>query len=94
MAETMVSCPACGFPVMAHFEGENLVCANCGQKMEVVKASPLSRLSSIGRGIGFFPFLLGLGIGIFFGPSIISTSKGGRAWLEKTAREAEARLKE
>ncbi len=53
------------------------------------------RISGIsGDGIGFVPFLLGLAIGVFFGPSIISSSKGGRVWLEKQARDAEARLKE
>ena len=53
------------------------------------------RISSIsGGGIGILPFLFGLAIGVFFGPSIISSSKGGRVWIEKQAREAEARLKE
>ncbi|KKM85327.1 hypothetical protein LCGC14_1290150 [marine sediment metagenome] len=53
------------------------------------------RISGIsGDGIGLLPFLFGLAIGIFFGPSIISSSKGGRVWLEKQARDAEARLKE
>ena len=89
----MASCPVCDFPIPAHFEGEIAKCANCGQKMEVVGVSS-SRLSGIGGGIGFWPFLIGLGIGVFLGPSIISASKGGRAWLERTAREAEAKLKE
>jgi len=80
----MASCPVCDFPVPAHFEGEIAKCANCGQKMEVIKAS--SRLSGISGGIGFLPFMLGLGIGVFFGPTIISSSKSGRAWLERKAK--------
>jgi len=53
------------------------------------------RISGIsGDGIGILPFLFGLAIGVFFGPSIITTTKGGRVWLEKQAREAEARMKE
>ena len=53
------------------------------------------RISGIsGDGIGILPFLFGLAIGVFLGPSIISTSKGGRVWLEKQAREAEAIMKE
>lgn len=75
MAETMTSCPTCGYPIMAHHEGEIATCANCGVKMEVVKASP-SRLSGISGGIGFFPFLLGLGLGILFGPTITKKIKG------------------
>jgi len=80
----MASCPVCDFPVPAHFEGEIAKCANCGQKMEVIKAP--SRLSGISGGIGFLLFVLGLGIGVFFGPTIISSSKSGRAWLERKAK--------
>ena len=92
MAETMTSCPVCDFPIPVYFEGEIATCANCGVKMEVVKAP--SRLSGISGISGFWPFMLGLGIGVFFGPSIISVSKGGRAYLERTVRETEAKLKE
>jgi len=52
----------------------------------------ISRIS--GDGIGILPFLFGLAIGVFFGPSIITTTKGGRTWIEKQAREAEARMRE
>ncbi len=53
------------------------------------------RISGIsGDGIGMLPFLVGLALGVFLGPSIISSSKGGRVWIEKQAREAEARMKE
>ena len=91
----MASCPVCDFPIPVYFEGEIAKCANCGQKMEVIKASPrLSGISGISGISGFWPFMLGLGLGVFFGPAIISASKGGRAYLERTAREAEAKLKE
>jgi len=53
------------------------------------------RISGIsGDGIGILPFIFGLAIGVFLGPTIITTTKGGRVWIEKQAREAEARMKE
>ena len=80
----IASCVDCGYPIGTHHEGETISCPMCRSINEVVS----------GTGTSFLLFMLGLGIGVFFGPSIISASKGGRVWLEKQAREAESRLKE
>ena len=82
---TIAKCPVCGYPLKTDVEGPT-VCAYCQEPLEITR-----RISE--GGVGFFPFFLGLALGVFLGPSLISISKGGRVWLEKTAREAEARFK-
>jgi hypothetical protein len=79
MAEQMTSCPTCGYPVMAHFEGETLVCANCGQKMEVIS-------QGISIPTPVFIGLLSFAAGMLFGPPLIASTKAGQDWLTRQAR--------
>ena len=83
------SCCECGYPIKITHSGQITSCANCGIQLKASEGIS----EKIRGGIGIMPFLVGLGIGVFLGPSIISASKGGRAWLEKTARETETQLK-
>lgn len=71
------SCPTCGFPITASYEGQSAVCANCGDNLisqGVTIPTPL------------FAGGLGLVIGILIGPAILAASGWGRSYLEKKAR--------
>lgn len=79
MAEQMTSCPTCGYPVMAHFKGESLICANCGQKIEVISQGVTIPTSIF---VGVLCFVAGA----IFGPAIVASTRTGQEWLVRQAR--------
>lgn len=86
MAGVNVSCPICGFPTPApSYNGQTRMCAHCGQTLE----------ASVSQDSGGFTFarvllagIIGLGIGIIAGPSILAATEEGRRRLEEMTREA------
>ena len=77
--ETITDCPACGYPIKAQYEGQTTVCANCGEKLEVIS-------QGITIPTTLFWSLIAFGAGVILGPALISSTAGGRKWLEEKAR--------
>ena len=75
------SCPVCGYPIKVQSEGQNVICAYCGEKLE-----------AISQGVTIStPLLVGIlafAFGVLVGPALIASTSEGRAWLEKKARES------
>lgn len=82
MADTMTKCPACGYPIMAHYEGETALCANCGQKVEMAVSNGIVTVPT-----PLFAGLIGFGLGMLFGPALLSSTRGGARWLDKQAKQ-------
>ena len=80
--KTISKCPICGYPVQAEYEGQSVVCAYCGEKLEAVITQGITIPTPLF--IGVLAFLGGM----LIGPAIIASTSEGRAWLEKQAREA------
>jgi len=81
MAETVVaSCPACGYPVAANFEGETAVCANCGEKMEATISQGVTIPTPVFIGV------LAFAAGILIGPALLASTQTGQAWLMRQAK--------
>jgi len=79
MATQILSCPVCKYPITAEYVGQQSVCAYCGEKVE-----------AISQGVTIpTPFLVGIiafGLGVFLGPALLASTKGGSKWLEEQAR--------
>ena len=78
--KTVAKCPMCGYPINAEYEGETVVCAYCGEKLEAVITDGITIPTPL------FVGLLGFGLGVILGPALIATTAEGRSWLEKQAR--------
>lgn len=75
----ILSCPTCSYPLAFQYDGQTAVCAYCGEKVEAVS-------QGVTVPTPLFAGLIGLGIGLLFGPAIIASSQTGRQWLERQAR--------
>jgi len=93
---TLTSCPVCGYPIQAHFEGETSVCANCGEQLEAVgrgiQSPPATypswwgkttRIGAIEIPTPIFAGGLGFLLGMFLGPALLASTDVGKRWLEK-----------
>lgn len=77
---TMAKCPTCGYPVMAQFEGQTAVCANCGEQMEAAISQGVTIPTPLfAGGLGFL-------LGMLIGPALVASTDVGKRWLEKQAR--------
>jgi len=97
---TLTSCPVCGYPVKAHFEGETAVCANCGEQMQaVVETAPVYYPEGWTRGKEGLPISQGITIstpllvgvlafaaGMFLGPALMASTQSGQSWLLRQAK--------
>lgn len=82
---SIASCPSCGFPVTAEYQGQTKTCASCGEKMEAT-SSTLSRISQITIPSPLFWGVLAFTAGVFLGPAILSSTGRGQTWLLQQAR--------
>lgn len=81
MAETIIaSCPTCGYPVTAHFEGETAVCTYCGEKMEAIISQGVTIPTPVFIGV------LAFAAGVFLGPALLASTQTGQAWLMRQAK--------
>jgi len=79
--ETLSKCPVCGFPLTAHFEGEQVTCPNCQSKLETTISDVTIPTPLFAGGLGFF-------LGALLGPVLMASTKAGQNWLQKQiARE-------
>lgn len=78
--KTLSACPVCGFPISAEYAGQTVVCADCGTNL----------IAQDDEGVVIpkvlFWSLLSFGLGMFIGPALVATTKGGQEWLVKQAR--------
>ena len=75
--KTLSKCPTCGYPIKTTYDGEETQCAYCGEYLitqGITVPTPL------------FWSLVAFGIGVLVGPALISTTAGGRRWLEDQAK--------
>jgi hypothetical protein len=73
------SCPVCKYPIQGPTHiGEQVHCPSCSSDFIAQDVSIPGWL--VGS-------LIGLGIGIFLGPSILASTEAGSQWLAKKARE-------
>jgi len=77
---TLTKCSECGYPIEAKFEGETVICAYCGEKLEAVVTQGITIPTTLFWGI------LAFGLGVLVGPALIASTSEGRSWLEKQAR--------
>lgn len=95
MIENYLECPICGFPV--HSSRIIIKCPFCGQQSkvsEVVMKSVAMRGKGTrvqgqiqGASFSFSSLLIGLGIGVLFGPVILASTREGARILGKMAEE-------
>ena len=85
MNRTIASCPECGFPISAEYEGQNAVCANCQAELTAIKQEGVTIPTPL------FAGLLGFGLGVLLGPALIASTDEGRKWLERQGRAAISR---
>lgn len=76
-----IACPVCAYPIPdPRHEGTRVRCAYCGTISE-----------AIAQGVTIPTWLLtlgiGLGVGIFAGPSILASTEAGSQYLARKARE-------
>lgn len=71
-------CASCGYPIAGEV-GEEIPCPSCHSINQVISEG-VTIPTPVIVGALFFVF------GMFLGPSIIASSSGGKAWLEKRAR--------
>jgi hypothetical protein len=94
-----INCPSCGFPVGS--QNIFLQCPFCGKKsnLEVamrgkgtsVELSSQGLSTKIsGPGISWMPVLIAFGVGVIFGPTLLTATRQG---AERMARMAEERLR-
>jgi len=77
-----VPCPVCRYPIPApSYVGEEVKCAYCGSISTAIEQEGVTIPTPV------FTFLIGLGVGILFGPSIWALSQGGSEWMARKARE-------
>jgi hypothetical protein len=89
----MINCPSCGFPI-----SDSLIsfkCPFCGKisSMEVAMRGKVQERVQ-GRiatgGISWMPVLIAFGVGVVFGPTILTATRQG---AERMAKMAEERLR-
>jgi len=78
---TVSGCASCGYPLSAEFEGQTITCPMCDSINEVI-AQGITISTPVF--IGILAFLGGM----LLGPSIVASTEGGKAWLEKQAKAA------
>ena len=72
-------CVSCGFPINVSSSGQTIACPSCEAVNQAISAVPIPT--------PIFAGLVGLVIGVVFGPALISSTTGGARWLEKKAQE-------
>lgn len=73
-----VACPICNYPVSVTRAGEEVHCPYCSAPL-IAQAVTIPTWLLAG--------VVGLGIGVLFGPSILSSTEAGSQWLARQARE-------
>lgn len=81
----ITDCPTCGYPLSIEQPGKTRICEYCSTKLTAQVSGPVSQTVGIPSGLVWG--LLGLTIGVIFGPSIIASTEAGSNWLAKKARE-------
>lgn len=76
-----VPCPVCAYPIPdPRYFGDQVKCAYCGTISQAI-AQDVTIPSWL------LAFGIGLGLGVFLGPSILASTDAGSQWLAKKARE-------
>ncbi len=91
--KTYLNCPDCGFPV--HSSSIFLKCPFCNKtsSMEVAMRGKVQVRGAIGEriaqgnGISWLPTLIAFGVGVVFGPTIMTASRFGAERMAKMAEE-------
>jgi DNA-directed RNA polymerase subunit RPC12/RpoP len=76
---TIADCPSCGYPIGVSHEGQTVVCANCGSKVQAAISEGVTIPTPLFVGIVAF------GFGVLLGPSLIATTSAGQKWLQGQA---------
>jgi len=89
---TSIDCPVCGFPV--GLSNITINCPFCGKKstLEVAMRGKGVSLELAGTRIqageiNWMPTLIAFGIGVIFGPALLTTTRTGAETLAKIAEE-------
>ncbi len=77
MAE-ITDCAVCGYPIKIQEIGEQVVCANCGTRLEAIQGVSIPTPLFAG-GLGFF-------LGMLFGGALKGATERGQRLLEAKAR--------
>lgn len=80
----MTDCPTCGYPLTVQYEGQSRICEYCSTPLTAEVNESISQV--VGIPSGLFWGLVGLTMGVLFGPAILGSTQAGSKWLEKQAR--------
>ena len=89
-----INCPSCGFPISNSLI--SFKCPFCGKvsTMEVamrgrnqVQERVQERIATDGNGISWMPVLIAFGVGVVFGPTILTATRQGAEHMAKMAEE-------
>lgn len=78
-----IPCPVCGYPIPKPSNiGDQVKCAWCNSISTAIEQE-----GGVNIPTPVFTFLIGLGLGIVFGPVIWASTEGGAEWMARKARE-------